>query len=314
LNYQLYLHIGYPKTGTTFLQQALFPYAQGINYIKKPVAKELAMIIRQDDWTFDAEAVKASLEKYFKPGKNLLSHEALVGDFDILKLMNSKIIADRLRRLFPEAKIIVTVRNQYDHLESMYKQYLHSGGIKKFRDFANFRNGVFEMPYTRRWDYSLYITMFDYPKLLEYYESLFGKENILVVPYELLSKDPKLFVQKLLAWMGIETVPDFKNEFRNQGYGARQVWLARMFNRFFKSKLNEGSVIPDIRLPVAGTIDAGRLRLILQSSLSRKLLGTKPITDVEMKEKIQKYFEKSNREMNERYALSLDQVCPGRYF
>ena len=313
LSCQLYLHIGYPKTGTTFLQQALFPHAQGMNFIRNSVAEELDMIAHQDHLNFNPDAVKTSLEKHFRSGKNLISNESLLGNFYVFKSINNTMIADRLKLLFPNAKIIITIRNQYDLIESLYKQYLHRGGVKKFRDFANFKNGGFNAAYNG-WSFSVHITLFDYLKLVQYYENLFGKENTFLIPYELLRKDPQLFAQKLFSWMEVGEIPNFKSEFYNQGYGAAQVRIARFFNRFLKSKFNEEPIIPDVCLPITGKIDVGKLRRVLQSPLSRKLLGAKPITDFEMKGQVQKFFEKSNRQMNERYSLLLDQICPGEYF
>lgn len=271
------------------------------------------MIFRQCHLNFNAEAVKTALEQHFKPGRNLISDEALVGDFYRLKLMNSKIVADRLRQIFPGARIIVTIRNQYDFMESLYKQYLYRGGVKKFRAFVNYKNGDFR-PTHLRWNLSVDIAMFDYLRLIEYYERLFGKENLLVVPYELLQTDPKLFIQTLFSWMGLDETPSFENEMYNGGYGAVQVSLARMFNRFLRSELNEGALIPDVSLPVIGKIDAGSFRGLLQSPLSRKLLGNKPITDSDMKMQVHDFFAETNRKMNDRYLLGLDQICPGKYF
>ena len=314
MSYELYLHIGYPKTGTTFLQRAVFPSAQSMNFIpSSSIGNELSMITHQCDLSFDAKATKLSLERHFRPGINLISYEALIGDFHRLKLMNSKVIADRLKMLFPSARIVVTVRNQYDLMESLYKQYLQRGGVKRFRDFVNYQNGAFG-PTHPQWNLSVDIAMFNYLRLLDTYESLFGRENLLVVPYELLQDDPKGFTRILFSWMGLEEVPSFKNEFYNTGYGAAQMSLARLFNRFLRSELNEGSLIPALSLPGIGKIDAGRFRGVLQSSLSRRLLGKKPITDHDMKKQVHDHFAGSNREMNDRYSLNLDQHCPGKYF
>ncbi len=314
MSYELYLHIGYPKTGTTFLQRAVFPSAQSINFIKSSsIGNELSMITHQCHLNFDAKTTKLSIEQHFKSGRNLISNEALIGDFHRLKLMNSKIVADRLKMMFPGARIIVTVRNQYDLMESLYKQYLQRGGVKRFRDFVNYRNGDFG-PTHPKWNLSVDIAMFNFLRLLEYYESLFGRENLFVVPYELLQADPKGFSQMLFSWMGLDEAPSFKNEFYNTGYGAAQVSLARIFNRFLRSELNEGALIPDVSLPVIGKIDAGRFRSVLQSSLSRKLLGKKPITDLDMKKRVHDFFAQTNRKMNDRYSLGLDQHCPGKYF
>src|SRR5258706_14314689 len=119
LNYDLYIHVGYPKTGTTFLQNEIFPKLQEVNYIKSLLIRpETSRIIRQDEFSFDYDQIQNNLERHFVKGKNVLSNEGLIGDFFLCKLVNNKLIADRLKRLFPNAKIIISLRNQYDLMES----------------------------------------------------------------------------------------------------------------------------------------------------------------------------------------------------
>ena len=67
-------------------------------------------------------------------------------------------------------------------------------------------------------------------------------------------------------------------------------------------------------LPLTGKIDGGKLRLILQSRLSRNLLGNKPITDEVVRSEIRKIYADSNRQMNTKYQLGLHEICPGEYF
>ncbi len=311
---EIYVHIGYPKTGTKFLQQSVFPRVQGLNYIPPwHVRQELSLVVRQNEFNFDYAAVKASLEKHFKPGRNLLSNESLMGDFYIHKLLNSRLVADRLAGLFPGAKIIITIRNQYDLMESLYRQYLHKGGTKRFREFVSFSNGSFKVNYSE-WEFGVNIEMFDYVKVVDYYEKLFGISNILIIPYELLRKNPRLFIDQLFFWMGFQEEISYQSDPLNSGYGSRQAVIARFLNRFLRSKMNEGAIVPDICLPVTGKIDAGKLRVILQSKLSQKVLGRKFASDEMLKTEVKKVFADSNRLLDARYGLSLAESFPGCYF
>ncbi|MGH7197664.1 MAG: sulfotransferase family protein [Candidatus Omnitrophota bacterium] len=311
---ELYLHIGYPKTGTTFLQSEVFPKAAGLNYVNYlDMLEDISKILKQDEYSFNADKVREVFEKRFRPGKNLLSQENFVGDFYRCRLLNSKLVADRLKRLFPEARIIITLRNQYDLIESLYRQYLQSGGLKKFREFVGFDGDDFEESYLH-WGLNVNIGNFNFLNPVRYYESLFGKDRLLVLPYELLKRDPGAFMRKLFSWIGVEAPAGLNNVLHNPGYGARQAAVARFFNRFLKSKLNEGSIIPDVRLPFTGKIDAGKLRLILQSKYSRKILGAKPMTDETVQNRVKSVFNESNRALNERYGLSLETLCPEEYF
>jgi hypothetical protein len=311
---ELYLHIGYPKTGTTFLQAELFPKLQGVHYVPRSgVRNEMAKMIRQDELSFDYDGIKRDIESQFSNGKNLISNEGLVGTFVLYKGINNKLIADRLFRLFPDAKILITIRSQYRLIESLYKQYVQVGGTASLREFANFRNGRFNYSYCE-WDLTINPEMFDYLKLIGYYEKLFPKENIIVLPHELLKSDPVRFVSRVVSWMDLTETPLLNHRQYNPGYGSRQIAIARFLNRFLKSKYRETALIPQVSFPVTGKIDSGKLRRILQSSLSRKLLGQKPITDEVLKAEITKRYAPSNRELNQKYRLSLEELEPSEYF
>ena len=36
MNKKIFIHIGFPKTASTFLQKNIFPNIEGINYLGKP--------------------------------------------------------------------------------------------------------------------------------------------------------------------------------------------------------------------------------------------------------------------------------------
>jgi hypothetical protein len=156
--------------------------------------------------------------------------------------------------------------------------------------------------------------MFNYEGVIGYYEKLFGKANVFVIPFELLKKDPHEFVRRAASWVGVSDAPPFTNGIYNQGYGGRQIAIARFLNRFLKSKYRENGLIPDVRFPLTGKIDAGKLRLILQSNISRKILGNKPITDSILRAEVKRIFSERNKALNQKYDLRLEEICPGEYF
>jgi hypothetical protein len=252
---------------------------------------------------FDTQEVKTSLEKKFTPGKNLISFESLAGDV-FHKFINTKLIADRLSGLFPQAKIIVTIRNQYDLIMSIYKQFIHQGGSISFRDFINYKDGKFNTSYDIH-DHTVNLRMFNFLKFIQYYERLFGRKNLYVVPFELLEENATLFVSRVLRAMGIKNIPVFQNVRYNPGYGVRQITIARFLNRFFKSPFNQFPLIPDVELPRVGKLDSQLIRRALQSRVSFKLLGQKPIKDSVVEEEIKSVFSESNRALNQAYNLSL---------
>src|SRR5699024_9557561 len=123
---KIYLHLGFHKTATTFMQRAIFPKLKQVNYIKTGrIKKELGRIRLNKISDLEAE----NLMNYFKSFNNgkpmLISFEGLSGSplsptkrkpqFEILK---------DLRRVFPESEfdvsIIIGIREQVDLLTSLY--------------------------------------------------------------------------------------------------------------------------------------------------------------------------------------------------
>ena len=313
MNKEIYIHIGYPKTGTTFLQKELFPQVKTINYVKLSLINLLLRRITfQDSFSYDANAIKKEIERHISNGKNVISFEGFVGQA-FFKFINNKLIADRLSVLFSHAKIIIAIRDQYSLLESIYKQYVQEGGVKGFRRFINFKENNFVHNY-RISDLSINPEMFDYLPLIKYYRSLFGKNNIFVIPYELLKNNQEEFVRKLLSWMGVHEIPHYKGVVYNPGYGINQIQIARFCNRFLQSRFRESALIPAVDIPVIGKSTSTTLMKALQSNISFKLFGRKQINDSRVKEATRKKFLDSNREIDKMCDLSLENVCPGYYF
>ena len=125
MNLHPLIHIGFHKTGTTWLQNKLFFSG---NEFFEPLSintsgpSTLAEKLYQDNegyllspFDLNEQVIKSELESIIKGKKRLgdkipvLSHERLsgnphVGGFD------SKIIAKRIKNIFPEAKIFIVIR------------------------------------------------------------------------------------------------------------------------------------------------------------------------------------------------------------
>ena len=110
----LVLHIGIQKTGTTFLQKAVFPRWRGIRYLR---TDSLEKLIRIDDGQV-----------------NLLSREGLSGrNWDNQEARIRCIV--RLAELFPEARIILGFRRHAGYILSSYNHYIQRGGTLPFHEY-----------------------------------------------------------------------------------------------------------------------------------------------------------------------------------
>ncbi len=194
------LHIGYYKTGTTWLQRHVFPNA-GANLSLVAGSKALrSAFVKVNPFDFEPEIVRKDFEPRIREAQArnhvaVLSSERLAGNphsggYD------SKIIADRLVAVFPNARVLIVIREQRGMLVSMYKQYLKRGGAATFEQYVHQPKGPPRVPLFR-------FDFLEYHRLIGYYQGLFGAENVLVLPYELLQTQPRTFLERIGGFAGV---------------------------------------------------------------------------------------------------------------
>ena len=186
------IHIGYPKTASSWLQEEFFPKIENCTMI--PRKKIQHYFLDPGAFEFNVENVK----KEFQAEKDkhlLLSDELLLGRLRPggVKGFVTKEVANRLYSVFPDAHIILFIRNQVDMIASTYLQYVRSGGnysIRKFmfpEDYEGSRSNRLIL---------LGLDYFLYHHVINYYKSLFGTEQVHVYLYEDLNKEPDEFLRK----------------------------------------------------------------------------------------------------------------------
>ncbi|MBR9921790.1 MAG: sulfotransferase [Bacteroidetes bacterium] len=244
------IHIGYNKTGSTWLQEELFPRREigFLSFMEMEARVNIyRSLVKQHALSFDGESVLGFYQQKIGSLDNkglqpVFSCERFSGDphsggYD------TKEIADRIKRLFPNARIILVVREQKSMLMSTFSQYIRAGGVRRLKYYmkppkrGNRRVPMFEYEY------------FEYHHLVQYYQQLFGKENMLVLPFEWLKTDPERYIRTLVTFSGLEideatlsNLPFRKKV--NRGYGAATLFLKRIYNRFFLDNgLNPGAFI-----------------------------------------------------------------------
>lgn len=190
------IHIGYHKTGSTFLQNTIFPFVSA-DYVALP--DDLLDGVQQPSETFRPDVFRAAIEAYVTPRLErdqeearplLLSNEALSGHPHGWTSIDPFETARNLHAAFPDARIIVVVRNQIDYLLSIYgfrvavKGYEHRGLEQFLREEGEL--GLF--------------AKLEYDQLVMHYIQLFGRDNVLVLPLELLKHHADDFLLRLSSF------------------------------------------------------------------------------------------------------------------
>tara|TARA_A100000171_G_C2095962_1_gene127083 strand:+ start:120 stop:992 length:873 start_codon:yes stop_codon:yes gene_type:complete len=184
------IHIGYQKCGSTFFQKAVFPslkqvdltvasdFVQGLMYYDDPVYQ---MFSTPTNKTHEPQNSGAS-------GRiRVLSSEIITHRYHAYTR-----VADRLKHLSPDAKILVIIRNQPSFLRSAYMHRILWGYGCTFERFMNNLSSEEGAMFG--------INYFTY--LSEYKERF---ENVKVVLFEELFKEETL--QDVLSFVGIPKGP-----------------------------------------------------------------------------------------------------------
>jgi hypothetical protein len=190
------LHIGYHKTGTTWLQECVFQNAEA-GFSQVAGAQHL---IAANPFDFKPRRIRKKLEPRVKEAQaqNLvpvLSSERLSGD-PYTGGYDSKTIADRLAAVFPNARVLLVIREQTSMFVSIYKEYIMRGGAASFRQYVTPPGDGYWLPHFR-------FDFLEYHRLIGYYQDLFGDEAVLVLPYELLRTQPRTFLERLDEFIGV---------------------------------------------------------------------------------------------------------------
>ena len=188
-------HIGFPKTGTTFIHQV----------IKKN--EKFDCPISKDHSTFTYNKDRFNKAKYLKLFKNNNQikfdfDHSLIYDFEGLRLLKDNFI---------DVKVILVLRNNEDLLISNFlfqisqgKYSLNKNSFKLF--LVNEKDEIFVYEHIR--------------KLFE----IFNNKNILVLNFEDLNKNPNKFFKDLAIFTKIEniSIPSLKkvNKARKPRFGS----------------------------------------------------------------------------------------------
>lgn len=223
------LHIGLHKTGTTSIQDVLIPHPGNRLQAVGARVEPRRDIVWPHPYHFDAAAVRAKYAPMLAViagdgGIPVLSDERLSGN-PLSGGHDTRELVERLAALFPDARVLLVLREQRAMLYSIYDQYVRTGGACSIEDFL--------APRTRHvtpW-FRLEYLMFD--RVIDHVRTRFGADRLLVLPYERLRRDPEGFQRAFLAHAGDADGGPAPAERRvNSGRSPMRLALERRINPF----------------------------------------------------------------------------------
>jgi hypothetical protein len=240
------VHIGFHKTATSWMQQRWYPrhpqLAMPFDYWEI-----VERLVFPDPLHFDAAATRAWFDERASADRTVvLSAERLsgtphAGGYDRAEL------AARVAAVFPDAQVWMVVREQVDMISSLWRQYVFEGGRLPLDRYV--RGVVPELKPSFRFEH------LDYAPLVRRYRSLLGDDRVLVTTYEEFRRDPQPTLDRLCAFLGIDTLPAGGDErsLVNRGLSDRSARVLRWANAFARPERMHEEPLVDLRLraPVA---------------------------------------------------------------
>lgn len=305
------IHIGNHKTGTKILQRYFFPHLRHRKFLGDPfeAGSELEELFErikyQDFLSYNKEIaftlynkIKLSEKLGFENNPVLISDECLATPYLGGKMTaDPGIIAHRLKEIFGEVKILYMTRSQLTMLPSLYSQFVSPEYISQ-KDFEerieiHMNNQLHGMMHALRFD-----------KICKLYVNLFGKENIKVLPYEMLVNDPISYYKEICDFIDEPYDEEFITKFINIKDHQRQtkgevIWekLSLKYEKIRK-KFNFGR--PSKIFPFLSSNKARNFFV--------KFIWSKPI-ELKIPKKLEKstidFFGPSNFRLQEMFNLNL---------
>lgn len=255
------VHVGLPKTATTFLQNKVFPHAQFKEYLTSNKGN-----LRQFDWVYECNLpflplrmdrkkkrtrFKSKFQKILDTvthanfeGSLILSSEGFAGaSYD--PLLNSDLSAKILAQQLPNAKILIVLRRQAEYCVSIWRQLVFKEN--RFREWIDFNKlyglegscAIVPVKYLR-WD-----------RLVQIYHENFGRDNVLVLPYEQMHLDPQGYISKLSEFLTLPSSVDIPWEKKENTFNT-------------EAKYSYPSIISTARMILGGLRDRGSGRIVFE--------------------------------------------------
>lgn len=186
-----FIGVGAPKSGSTWLGECFIEHPQ----ICFPTKKELNFF---NDWTTPLvdSSYPNGVAWYLKQFTDYVDGQ-VVGEFSPSYLADANAYS-RIKKYFPETKIIFILRNPVDMI---YSYYWYRKTSIKWKVPERFEY-LLEAKSKNNFDISLGFGEY-YKYVKNYYED-FPKKNILVCLYDDLQENPKLLLENIFEFLGVE--------------------------------------------------------------------------------------------------------------
>jgi len=164
----------------------------------------------------------------------LLSEELFTGN-PFYGYSNRTTVIARLAAIFPEAKIILSLRGQKQLLNSLYSEYVFQGGTKTAEEFCRYeRKGKSILSSEPIFN----LETLSYCGLVDRLDTLFGMESVFIMPFEALVEEPVFYFEHLGSFLGENLQYMTKGQRKlNLSKNLRSITMMRNLNALYRSPM-----------------------------------------------------------------------------
>lgn len=300
----LLIHVGYAKAGSTWVQECFSDTKSGfLNFEQDAYSLSLDDFVQANSLFFDEAPYVECFKLHAKKAADLnctpvLSSERFVGNwfsggYDVKQL------AKRLHLSAPDAKILIIFREQVQMLTSIYRQYVKKGGGRSLEKF------LFPPTRGRTRIPEFSFNYFEYDKIINCYQNIFGSKNVMALPLEFIAEAPEDAFKLIQDFSAAIQANEFtvSPQKKNVGISAIEASIKRHLNIFLcADALNDFSTLHNPVTKSAANIIYKGIAAIIP-------VRTKKKSNEELTEKIKIYVQdrycESNRKTSEIIKMDL---------
>lgn len=239
------IHVGFPKAISSWLQKHYFQPACGFFKILDSLETQLT-IIKPSPFHFDASAAQRTLAQHAHRGVNgaipVITAEALSGNM-YCGGFDGHELAQRIKAVAPQARLLLMVREQRSLIRSLYKSWIVWGMPHSIERMLQ--------PLTPDLAPQFNLDFLRFDQRITCYQQLFGRDNVLVIPYEAFRQEPIPVLQRIhrFAQAPEATLPvlhDLPVRKRvNRGTSLAWLYWLRLQNRWlYATPFNYSGLLP----------------------------------------------------------------------
>ncbi|MDD3567089.1 MAG: sulfotransferase [Bacteroidales bacterium] len=290
------IHIGYNKTGTIWFQNNFFPLVENASLLNRDLVHKL--LVRTNFFTFNPFEVRGMLDK--ESEKRIIISEE---EFSLTARAQPHIktaIIKQLHHVYPNAQIVVFIRNQVDRLLSLYLYYLkQNGGTYSFHNFIFKKNWL----KTNLIDLKLENSKYHY--YLNFISDVFGQSNVHIYLYEEFANNNIAFLKKFCNTHSLVVDLNRINFHReNKALKKNFIPIARFINLFTKPRIVDRSHI--LTVPYLDRVCRKIYPKLNSFSIWGRNAVPEDLLSTESIEYLNNYYRNSNRILAEKYSLPLE--------